>query len=428
MTKRPTESPLHSPAAERAMLGACMLSAAARDVMHRELTPEDFYTPAHARVAEACGELHRVDHAVDPVTVAGWISDRYGVDTLTITGGLAGLTEIMNDCPSSTSAPTYAARIRDRSARRALQSVTTEASKSAADLGISVDEVIDTMRARLDTVDAPIGGEPPTSIADFLAGNYPYRWLIPNLLERRDRLILTGGEGGGKSTLLDQMAVQLSAGIHPFARHRFAPLRVLRVDVENSPQQLHRRYTRLIGRLASSEVQMSLGGGPPPEYDPGNLLVANRQEGIDLLTRADRRWFTAKVDAARPDIIISGPIYKLIQADPKDEEPAAAFAGYMDQLRARYDCAIVLEAHSPHGTDGGRFRTLRPIGASLWMRWPEFGYGIRPDPNSDDWDWVAWRGPRDDERYWPSRLRRGGKAWPWVNSLIDDEDNLEPPF
>jgi hypothetical protein len=41
-------------------------------------------------------------------------------------------------------------------------------------------------------------------------------WLIPDLLERRDRLILTGEEGLGKSYLLRQIAIMAAAGLDPF--------------------------------------------------------------------------------------------------------------------------------------------------------------------------------------------------------------------
>ena len=60
-------------------------------------------------------------------------------------------------------------------------------------------------------------------------------------------------------------------------------------------------------------------------------------------------------------------------------------------------------------------RNVRPIGASLWLRWPEFGYGLRPasgfDPAERLVDFVGWRGDRD-VRNWPKQLR-AGSLWPW---------------
>jgi ATPase subunit of ABC transporter with duplicated ATPase domains len=58
----------------------------------------------------------------------------------------------------------------------------------------------------------------------FLAEPDPeYDWLIPGLLERGDRVIVTGQEGKGKSTLLRQIGVQVAAGIHPFTLDDIVP-------------------------------------------------------------------------------------------------------------------------------------------------------------------------------------------------------------
>ena len=73
---------------------------------------------------------------------------------------------------------------------------------------------------------------------------------------------------------------------------------------------------------------------------------------------------------------------------------------------ATYDLATLIEAHQPHGTNGGH-RPDRPYGASLWLRWPEFGLALTSGGFIHH-----WRGPRD-ERKWPGALRRGGH-WPWL--------------
>jgi hypothetical protein len=48
----------------------------------------------------------------------------------------------------------------------------------------------------------------------------PEDWVIPGLLAREDRLILTGAEGLGKMMLLRQIAVCAAAGLDPFTTSR----------------------------------------------------------------------------------------------------------------------------------------------------------------------------------------------------------------
>jgi hypothetical protein len=238
------------------------------------------------------------------------------------------------------------------------------------------------------------------SISEFLAREEePYDWLVPGLLERGDRLIVTGPEGGGKSTLLRQLCVQLAAGIHPFGGPDFKPVRVLLLDVENSERQVRRQLRPL---------HLALGGRDLPLY------VGVRPQGLDLLFPEDGKKLINVVQSVRPDLIVGGPAYKLAGGDPTEESTARFVAGFFDRLRHDYGLGLILEAHSPYA-NGTAKRPIRPYGASLWSRWPEFGIHL-----SKEGEVNHWRGPRD-EREWPALLQRGG-AWPWT--AVDRERDL----
>jgi AAA domain len=117
-------------------------------------------------------------------------------------------------------------------------------------------------------------------------------WLVPGLLERGDRVILTP-EGGGKSTLWRQVGVQVASGIHPFDPDaRFPPLRVFLLDLENGERQVHRALRPM--RLAVGD---RYGGG---------MIIDVRPEGLDLASGDDGALLDALVAAARPDLLIPG--------------------------------------------------------------------------------------------------------------------------
>lgn len=233
----------------------------------------------------------------------------------------------------------------------------------------------------------------------FLAADDPeHDWLVPGLIERGDRVILTGGEGRGKSTLLRQIGVQAASGIHPFGGAPYAPLRVLRLDVENGERRERRALRPL--RFAAGDRYA------------GSLMVISRVVGLDLTAARDCDWLHDLAAGHDPDLLITGPAYKMHAGDPNDETAARVVAAHFDRLRAAYGCAIWLEAHSPHASNGGK-RPTRPYGASYWLRWPEFGLHL-----GDGGEITHWRGPRD-ERDWPTMLQRGG-AWPWT--AVTDRD------
>ena len=401
--------------AERALLGACLLKRDACAVLRDEVDPGDFYMLIHQRIAQAVLELSRLGSGVDAVTVGSWLEqhpegplDRKELGRL--------LLALMAEVPATGNASAYAAAVRERANWRRLRTVLAELSQEADQGDLSAEALAELMQSKARLVQ-PVAELEDASIDRFLAREVQYRWVVERLLERGDRLILTGKEGYGKSTLLRQLAVQFSAGIHPFQPLRVPPVRVLMVDLENSELQVHRKLRPLYQRVA--QPQLRFDGA---SYDPSFLQVRIRPGGLDLLHRPDRQWFTAAVKSARPDVLITGPIYKLARGNPSDEEFAQQVAGYLDDLRTEYDCAVLLEAHSPHSLrpDGGR--ELRPYGASLWMRWPEFGYGLVTDRQDGRIvNWESWRPPRDPERDWPSRLTYGN-SWPWVNA------NLEEPL
>ena len=264
--------------------------------------------------------------------------------------------------------------------------------------GLGLDDLIpaEGEQATLDDAE-PTAPKAPLAVEldAFLDTDDPeYDWLLPGLLERSDRTILTGPEGGGKSTLLRQLVVQAGAGLHPFTLEPLdKPIRVLYVDLENAPVHVRRQLRPL-----------RIQAGPKLATD--TVYVTVQPAGIDLLHPADTTWLEDRIAEAAPELVVIGPLYKMSTGDPTSEEVARKVSAALDDLRTRHSFALLIEAHSPHATGGGR-RPTRPYGASMWLRWPEFGIYL------DSTGLLThWRGARD-EREWPTTLRRGGE-WPWT--------------
>jgi hypothetical protein len=162
-----------------------------------------------------------------------------------------------------------------------------------------------------------------------------YDWLIPDLLERGDRCVITGEEGQGKSTLLRQMSIQVAAGIHPFTLEEIAPKRTLLIDVEN-PRRLVRRKLR--------PMRLSAGG----RLLPGYMIPVVWSEGLDLRTDEDYERLSRLIDDVGADLVLTGPSYKLASGDPTAEETAKAVSG-----PRRPTCATRLRDH-PRGAPAVR--------------------------------------------------------------------------
>ena len=227
-----------------------------------------------------------------------------------------------------------------------------------------------------------------------------YDWLVPGLLERGDRVVITGDEGWGKSTLLRQLGIGATAGHNPFAHSLLdaihGPLRVLLVDCENSSRQLRREFPKVLRAVNDLDAVNE------------RFWISVRTEGLILDhprdPMGDRAWIEEQLKAVRPDILLIGPLYKLMSGDPNAEQESRLLALYLDRIRgADAGMAVIIEAHAPHGQK-------RPYGWSGWKRWPEFGLHL-----SEDGSLTPFRGGRDEERHWPRHLRRGGESdMPWI--------------
>lgn len=392
---------------ERLILGTTMLYPAVITELRDEgITGSTFYSPAHEQIWAAVLTLNVTGRPTDATTVADELTRR---NTLTQAGGPAYLHELVTTVTTPSSAIYYTERLLQLQAQRRDATLATkllQASQSADENSHNL--ALRLLREHLEDdqhLTANRRALPGQDVDTFLgagADDDHYDWLVPGMLERQDRLILTAGEGHGKSTLLRQWATQVAAGVHPFTGEPCTPHKVLYLDLENSERQTRRKMRQL--RLAAGR-----------DLDPSNLVIACKVEGLNLSTPDDQAWLAALIAHHTPDLLITGPIYKLANGDPIKEVESKPAAVAIDALRAQHDLAVILEAHTAKAANGNpKHRPKEPYGWSGWLRWPEFGLHL-----SEDGDLTHWRGMRE-EREFPQALQKGGK-WPWTSASSEND-------
>jgi replicative DNA helicase len=235
-------------------------------------------------------------------------------------------------------------------------------------------------------------------------GDDSYDWVIDELIERGERVMIVAAEGVGKTMLARQVAILSGCGIHPFTYQKMKQIRTLTVDLEN-PERIIRRTSSAIFQTA-----MSRGYTKSPT---AKLLV--KPSGLDLLKPEDRMVLETAIEQTEPELLVMGPLYKAF-VDPggrTSEAVAVEVARYLDHVRETYKCALWLEHHAPLGESMSN-RQMRPFGSAVWSRWPEFGISLTPDLTAGGphiYDVRHFRGARD-ERPFPTKIRRG-KLFPF---------------
>lgn len=406
-------TPPHDVEAEKSALGLTLALGRVPDAL-QDLIPSDFYQPVHEHLWRVFTHLVNAGGSCDANAVHARLMETAAGNQLAKVC-LTILPELVSGVWAS-SAETLAAIILERAGRRHLIDVHTRGLQRAYDSEEDYETQLQRSEAELARVPAKDSGEVDSLVTldEFLGQTVPEpEWVIDGLLAQGERLILTGLEGWGKSTLCRQLALCAAAGIEPFTGRRIQPKTVLLVDAENPTFIMQKRFSELRRAVHSH-------GGT---IEQGRFWMDRRPAGMNVGEAGDRRWLQRRVNIVNPDLLVIGPAYKLHDAgnDDKDETIARTVTAVLDDIRGK--AALVLEHHAGNEQAGNQ-RPVRPFGSSLWRRWPEFGYGIRPIRPPKGMteqvveekrfvDLVSWRGARD-ERNWPKQMQSGGDGLPWV--------------
>lgn len=379
----------HSPEMERAALGSMLMTGAARVLGLDMLAVDDFHDPAHGQIFAAISQLVQAGSAVD----AGLVANASGIDS-------ASVSSLIGAVPASMNAKNYVGIVAELGAfRRAIGLAETLAGAAYAQDAETVDRLLaDPMAAIMPNYE-PVSL--PRPARELAALDYYPDFVIPGLLARLEILMVVGGPGQGKSTLLRQIAVCASSGLHPFTRTRIQPVRVLIIDCQESAGQAGAEIKKLL-ELAGEDYRDLLWIEPVPQ-------------GIDISTRRWQRWLDAKVAKCQADLVIAGPLYNMIRGangrSKQSEETAELGMNALGDLMVRRNVALIVEAHSPHGDE------MRVRGSKLWEDWPDFGFGLVTDDTYLEgraFDRVRFRGDRHHRPAWPSRFLQGHPGgWPW---------------
>lgn len=412
---------------EQSVIGAALAGPDAHEAI-LALGDGDFTDSRNAMIAAVIRDMIRDRRGIDPGTVAAEMSARG--QTSRLPGGSLYLHRLYGKAPVPMMAMDYARMVR---ATARVRQHADLARDMADKLGMEqaaegLDELLAWQRRRQSEIPGDlIDADPESHALEALMAepDKPTDWLVPGLLERGERVVLTGHEGHGKSVLLRQIATCLAAGVHPWTGRTtgMRPCRVLHVDAENSRRQIRNGY-RMVERIMA---------GVPQGWSR-NITIHVRPDGIDLPGR-DAGWLHQIAAECSPDVIVIGPAYKLMLGDPQRDRDVLALLGVLDEVRVRHDAALLIEHHSPHGDEQFGSRTVRPYGSSVWRRWPEVGIGLRVHRDEaedeirreaeertgrpqrpDHLDMAAWRPARED-RDWPAQIWWGAVGTlPWVAS------------
>ena len=383
---------------EEAVIGACILDQGVIREAVKLVMPSDFSTWQGEEIFSAIIALHSTGRPVDALSVTA---------QLAATGSRVNPVDIhrvVSEVPTAANVAFYAEQVAEQATRRKLTAVGQRLVQYSADPaqmpGTVLASALKDLKAARE--DSPVSSLRGKYLGDIMAEPDSFDWVIKNLFERGDRLIFTADEGGGKSMLTMQIGILAAAGIHPFWLGEIPPVNVVVYDRENSERRWRRKARPIF------EAAQAIGTG-----EPANIYVENDlYDDFDITKDRDLGKIHRILDMNPCDLLLIGPLYKMVPRAINSDDEAAPLLHALDSLRERGLC-IITEAHAGHN----RGADLHPIGSSAFLRWPEFGFGLRKDPELGKHRVTLerWRGDRE-ERSFPLAMNRGkiGSGVPWV--------------
>lgn len=338
----PGRVPPHNLDAERALLGAALLSRDATTVLCTEVRPADFYKPGHQHVATAIASLWAEDIVGDPITVAQRLRD------LDLPASTADLVDLQADAPGTANASHYARIVHDHATLRRL----IGASSKLTDLGyeghdahaavVRAQELL-TEVAGQNGQRTYSGFEVPDVNALLDAGLKPPE---ADLLTRTDghRLLYAGK--------MHMVSAEPSVGKTWVATTAVVEVldmggAALYLDYEDAP-------SGIIGRLVSQGVSTD--------------VIRERfryAQVVSAFGPAERAELNALLASLNPDLVIIDGVAEALVRDGADENSAGDFVAWKERLPgpiARTGAAVVMLDHVKKD-DAGRWG--RGTGAKL---------------------------------------------------------------
>ena len=226
-------------------------------------------------------------------------------------------------------------------------------------------------------------------------------WLVPGLIRRQGRLVVTGASGTGKTWLMYQLALSGVTGRDPWDDKPLEPFEVLIVNLECRAYTMKRRLG-LLAKKAGLTVEA--------KQAQEQLHTASRLADLDLLDPADRGWLLDEIDRVLPDLVILNPL----AIDREDQDRTAELLETLDEIRTEMECALVLETPAMRSIRGPT--SVKPGRDPYLLRWPELGLGLRAAPGTDEYELVGWRETRG--YVWPRRVQMVDWWWTPISAPL----------
>ena len=330
--------------AERAVLGAVLVSESVLCLARQMLSVEDFFLPENRKLFAAMLGMADARQAIDLLTM---IEELHRQGILEAVGGTAYVAGLMDGVPRVTNIEHYARIVREKADLRAVIRATEAIQQEAFRAEETADTILDRAKASIAVI-APLYRLETRRIQLISASDFLSRrseddvpWIVNGLLPARSQTIWQGRPKVGKSHSLLQLAFDAACGLPVFGH--FAVTRSIRtayVELEEPEAITKDRFVNML--RAHKDL------GP----DASNLLFLSRCDLQRLrvlpkeLAGVLLKDFASALRDKGVELVVLIAVRRLVYGNLKDSEVAERLNDALDVVAQETGAALALGHHS----------------------------------------------------------------------------------
>jgi RecA-family ATPase len=234
--------PPHSIEAEQHVLGGLMIDMTGWAKVSGLIDADAFYRNDHRLIFGAIADLQTRASAIDLTTVGAYLDER---GEIAEAGGWSYIGTLQRDTPTAANILNYAEIVRDRAARRALQTNCAEIIGSAA--STTAVEMVANLYSKLRKLKLDSNAESMREPIDWskLSGEPPQRkWWLEEWLGPYP-MLFSGAGGKGKTTVAQAVATALVTNRSYIEEPRVRDLRALIWNCEDDENEIWRKQASI---------------------------------------------------------------------------------------------------------------------------------------------------------------------------------------
>jgi hypothetical protein len=404
------EGPPHSIEAERAALGCVILagemgSQAEADEMIRQLRPAHFYDLKHFAVFDAMRQLRMENHAVDTVTLHGWLKDNGKLKEL---GGAAFLSELPEGAANVFAFPNYLKTLKDKALRRWGLQKTSEMHGYFASDNVTLEDAKGRLGELFDATDKASGTRSklrmwtPSELKAWKPN--PKTFLVGDNEIRTgyDGLTVIGGPGSsGKSQMVAALALAACRGSGLWqGRKVHRQFKVFIIQAENGAFRLKR------------EIEAMQKAHPDLKFDEHIRISDPPEGGIDFSSPEFRSELRRELEKFKPDLVVIDP-WSAVACEDSAKEVVEMLVKIRTSFPGGDDCPgllVVAHTNKPRAdvVRKGRSMMFMVSGSVALVNTARCVYVLLPWSDDIEDDRIYWACPKlnDGANYAASVWRR----------------------